>query len=194
MDVKQDLIRKINIQRSAHSYFEHRRKLISILFKAINIVIPAFITFVAFSDLTFLNKFVSKLTKDHITLIIGLGAFAMFLCSVFDEIFDISTKYKEHRNAIEQYSQLLRDMKIVSINEKDSTNTRIELFNQRYIQISSNTIAFTAKEFSKAEKNIYRNHAIRQAIKKEPFLRFWEIKSKAKEIAKELYENDKKAA
>ena len=179
--IKNDLIRKINLQRSIHSYYERTTKHKALIFRSISIIAPAIVTFIAFSDFSFLKEFIPELSENHIKLTIGIIAFIIFLNSVFDEIFKISEKHKKHRNAIEQYSQLLRDIKLTiaqnpEINDHDS---KIEMYNQRYIQLSANTIPFTDKQFNKAELEMLKCRAIRETIKKEPFLRFWEIKKKA---------------
>ena len=171
-EIIDDLERKIKVQRDNHSFFEQKRKNISIWIKCINIIIPGIITFIAFSDFDFLTKHFN-INNFKSIIIIGLLSFILFLISIFDEIFKLTSNYQSHRLAIEQYSLLLRDIKIFKkeidqCDHEDIVNA-VENYNQRYLQISSSSITFTDKEFLQALKASQIKEIIKVEIVKNPF-------------------------
>jgi len=190
--MKADLERNTVLQSSAHSYYEHRSRIVSIVVTAVSIILPAIIAFIAFTDISFVKTYLPWVELTDLRMTMGFGSLVLFLLAVFDQIFQITTRHNEHRRAIELYSQLLMDIRIANMDgvpQKES-NIRVEQFNQRYLQIASNTLSFTEGQFARAEKAFLRKRALHQARKELVFASPWKIRSKAKEIAKLLYEKE----
>lgn len=175
-ELEDDLIRKIKLQRGVHSYFEQRSKMQSIFIKSILIVLPAMLTFIAFSDFDFLKIYLPTITENSIRLIIGSLSFILFITGILSEVFNISVVYERHREAIEQYSELLRNMKEQKSN---LTEEQITNFNQRYFSISTNSIHISSKKFIRGEKFHLKNQVLRAVMKKNPFKCKWQIRKQA---------------
>ena len=192
-DIEAALERKSILQRSIHSYFEHRSRIISVIVTSVGIILPAMLTFIVFSDISFLKQYIPSINPNNLKLVIGLSSFLLFLLAVFDQIFQITTRHNEHRRAIELYTQLLRDMTIAELGNVsgDESNFKLELFNQRYLQVSSNTIHFTEDKFARAEKAHLKYRAIRKARKELVFAWPWQVNKRAKVIAETLYNEEK---
>jgi hypothetical protein len=190
--MKADLERKAVMRRSAHSYYEHRSHIVSVVVTAFSIILPAIIAFIAFTDISFVKAYLPWIDINDLRMAMGFGSLALFLLAVFDQIFQITTRHNEHRRAIELYSQLLMDIRsanIGSVSAKES-NIRMEQFNQRYLQIASNTLSFTEGRFARAEKAYLKKRALRQARKELVFAWPWKIRRRAKAIAQNLYEKE----
>ena len=191
--MKDDLERKASVRRSAHAYYEHRSRIVSVFVTAISIILPAIIVFIAFTDISFVKVYVSWVDINDLRVAMGIGSLVLFLLAVFDQIFQITNRHNEHRRAIELYSQLLMDIRTVHLDgvPTKERNIRLDQFYQRYLQIASNTLSFTENGFSKAEKAYHKKRALRQARKELSFAWPWKIRRRAKAIAKVLYEQEK---
>jgi len=175
--LKDDLIRKIYLQRGVHSYFEHRWKVQNIILKSTLIVLPAILVFATFSDFDFLQSYISKLSESDIRLFVGIISFILFITGILSEIFQISIIHEKHRDAIERYSELLRNIREAGSNISEY---KISALNQQYISISSNTIHISSKRFGKAEKQHLKQSAMRKIMKKNPFRFNFQIRREAK--------------
>jgi hypothetical protein len=190
--MKADLECRVALQRSAHSYYEHRSRIVSIAVTAVSIILPATIAFVAFTDVSFIKTYLPWVSQNTLKLSMGFGSLALFLLAVFDQIFQITTRHDEHRRAIELYSQLLMDIgnaRLDGVPLKE-TRIRVEQFNHRYLQIAANTLSFTERKFARAEKSYLKMRALRQARKELVFAWPWTIRKRAKAIAQILHENE----
>jgi hypothetical protein len=179
--LRNDLEKKINLQRGVNSYFEQRGKLISILIKTVLIVLPAFLTFIAFSDFVFLKYYVPSLSEETLRLIIGLISFSLFIIGVISEVFNVTVVHERHRESIEQYSALLREMKELP---PQCSEEQLKLLNQKYTFISGSSPSISPKDFNKAESFHLKNELLRDARKADPFGCTWDIRKKAKELSK----------
>ena len=190
--MKADLEYRVALQRSAHSFYEHRSRIVSIAVTAVSIILPATIAFVAFTDIAFIKAYLPWISQSALKLSIGFGSLVLFLLAVFDQIFQITTRHDEHRRAIELYSQLLMDIgnaKLDGVPLKE-TRIRVEQFNHRYLQIAANTLSFTERKFARAEKAYLKIRALRQARKELVFAWPWKVRRRAKAIAKILHERE----
>lgn len=178
----EDLKNKIKLQRSIHSYFEQRKKFISRIIISISIIIPAFLTFLAFSDIEFLKNYFPHLSSNTLILLFGCFSFILFLLSIFTEIFKLTDVHKEHRSSIEQYSILLRNIKLFEKENRkhDETEVAIMEFNKNYLQIAGSSVSFTDSEFLRGEQYALRKEIIRQGIHEKPFLPLRQIVKESK--------------
>lgn len=171
-----DISWKIDLQRDVHAYYEIKWKRYSIFIKTILIVFPAFLTFAAFSDFNFLQIFLPSLTEHVLRLSIGLISFVLFLVGVVSELFGVVIRHEQHRDAIEKYSELRREIREV---EQEITNEQLRSFNQRYIAISNSSLSLSTAEYRKAVGYRLRDKALRGARKRDPFGSWWAIRKSA---------------
>jgi hypothetical protein len=167
---------------------EHRTRIGSTIFKTLNIVLPAVIALLAFSDINYVSTYLPWLTEGLVRLTIGIFGFLLFLVDVLAEVFDVSEKHAKHREAINLYSDLLRDLRTVKLdNESPEMRDKIlQVFNQRYLQTTITTVNLTHKEFTKAEAHYLRYRAERHARRDDPFAWPWKVRKVAKQKAKDL--------
>jgi hypothetical protein len=190
--MKAGLEYRVLLQRSAHSYYEHRSRIVSIVVTAVSIILPATIAFIAFTDISFVKAYLPWISQNALKLSIGFGSLVLFLLAVFDQIFQITTRHNEHRRAIELYSQLLMDIRNATLDGVPikETRIRVEQFNHRYLQIAANTLSFTEGKFARAEKAYLKMRALRQARKELVFAWPWKIRTRAIAIAQMLHEKE----
>lgn len=180
-DLVRDLERKIDLQRSVHSFHEIRTRRIGILVQVSLIVFPAFLTLAALSDFEFLQTFFPVLTEEILRLAIGFLSLILFLVAVISDVFNIVRRPEKHRDAIEQYTQLLGEIREAT---KPLHPDQEKLFSQRYFSISSNAIPTSSSGFIRAEKAYLREAALREAAKENPFGSYFKTRLRAEEIAK----------
>jgi hypothetical protein len=180
------------LQRSAHSFYEHRSRIVSIFVTAVSIILPAMVAFIAFTDISFVKEYLPWIDQNNLRISMGFGSLVLFLLAVFDQIFQITTRHNEHRRAIELYSQLLMDIRNANLSGVPTKegNIRVEQFNHRYLQIAANTLSFSEGSFARAEKAYLKNRALGQARKEHVFAWPWKIRRRAKAIAQMLYEKE----
>jgi hypothetical protein len=190
--MKANLEHRVLLQRSAHSYYEHRSRIVSIVVTAVSIILPATVAFIAFTDVSFVKTYLPWVNENIMKISIGLGSLVLFLLAVFDQIFQITTRHNEHRRAIELYSQLLMDIRNAKLDgvPAKELNIRLEQFNHRYLQIASNSLSFTEGKFARAEKAYLKQRALRQARKELVFAWPWKIRRRAKAIAQMLHDKE----
>ncbi len=173
LEIIDDLIKKVKIQRDLHSYFEQKRKALSILIKVINILIPGLLTLIAFADFDYISILIKIENTRYIIIFLGILSFCLFVISIFDEIFNLTTNFRSHRLSIEQYSLLIRDIKIfkkkIDKFQDNEIIRKIEAYNERYMQISSSSLTFTDKEYLKASKASKIKKRIKLEISRNPF-------------------------
>jgi hypothetical protein len=91
--MKANLEHRVLLQRSAHSYYEHRSRIVSIVVTAVSIILPATVAFVAFTDVSFVKAYLPWVNENIMKISIGLGFLVLFLLAVFDQIFQITTRH-----------------------------------------------------------------------------------------------------
>jgi len=190
-NIYQDIVRKIRLQRGIHRYFELRTRFTATLVKVINIVLPAHIVFLVFSDLTSLTGYVAWLTPMRVELLIGGAGFILFVTSVLTEVFKGDQRHTEHRRAIERYTELLQEVELMDFRGK-SAKMRGESFqnlHKRYLQTTVTSPTFTDKQFDRAMGYLLRSKAIKMARKEQPFASPWKIRRLAKRKVNDILQD-----
>ena len=191
-----ELIKKIRLQRGLHRCYELQTRYVSTVIRIVNIVLPAHIIFLAFSDIASLSKYISWLTPMNVELTIGVSGFALFVVNILTEVYKGDLKHVEHRKAIERYSELLQE-----INISDSPQGHVgksarmrsetfENFNKRYLQITVTSPTFTDKQFERGMVYLLKSKAIKSARKEQPFARFWQVRKIAKGKVAEIIDDE----
>ncbi len=187
----QDLVKKVRLQRGLHRYYELRTRFTATFVKIIDIVLPAHIVFLVFSDLTSLSSYLKWLTPVTIELLIGASGFILFVTSVLTEVFKGDSRHLDHRKAIERYTELLQEIQLTEAKAK-AGRTRAEMFesfNKRYLQITVTSPTFTDKQFERAMVYLLRSKAVKSARKENPFAPFWQVPRIARSKVAEILED-----
>ena len=149
---RKELLEKIRIQKGLHSYYEMVTKPVSMFLKAVFIILPALITFLAISDLSILSYIIKIHDKDDVYIIITIIGFLLFLLSILSEIFEIEVKYKLHRSTINQLIKL-RTNYLSELEKNEEDELRItEKYSGLYLEIIQNCPEFTDKQYIKGKK------------------------------------------
>ena len=194
LKLQDDLAYKIRQKRGAHGVLEEKFKKITSIYDIVNIVATALISLLAFSSLSTLSSIFPSITKETLSILIGSLSFFLFVINVIFRIKGYDLKSTQHREAVQVYSQILRD--IGAYKEQAPKNiidkAAIESFNMRYIQSTFSVIKITNKEFENAERKFIKHMAMRRAKINNPFMFPWQIRKVAKEKVSDVREWMKK--
>ena len=178
-ELLQDVIRKIRIQRGLHAVFEQRTKSLSVFLKVINISLSSLVATLAFSDTQILRILLPFIDSSLVLLYIGGIGFLLFIGNILIEVFSIHQHHQEHRMAIELFTSLLREIKEKLQDSDVNQSSLAEIYNQRYLQVVTNTRKFTNRQYSKSHPKYVRSNCRRLVLKKNPFIRPWKIREAA---------------
>ncbi|WP_455381459.1 hypothetical protein [Salinispira pacifica] len=187
-----DLVKKIRLQRGLHRYYELRTRYVATVIRVINIVLPAHIVFLVFSDITSLSSVIRWLTPAVIKFTIGGAGFVLFITSLVTEVFKGDRRHLDHRRAIERYSELLQEIELSDFGGR-SAKMRGELFesyHKRYLQITVTSPTFTDKQFEVAMTYLIRSKALKLARKENPFASPWQARRIAKRKVPEVLSDE----
>jgi hypothetical protein len=182
------LLRKIRLQRGLHRYYELRTRRTANLVKSLNIILPAHIVFLVFSDVAALSSHLHWLTPQLIGGLIGATGFILFVTSVLTEVFKGDQRHLDHRQAIENLAELLQEIEISDVRDKSPEMRRdlFENFNKRYRQITITSPKFTDKQFDRAVAYLLRSKARKLARKENPFANWLMLDKLAKRKVAEV--------
>ncbi len=187
-----DLVKKIRLQRGLHRYYELRTRYVATTIRIINIVLPAHIVFLVFSDLTSLTHLVRWLTPAVVEITIGGAGFVLFITSLVTEVFKGDKRHLDHRRAIERYNELLQEIELSDFSGR-SAKMRSELFesyHKRYLQITVTSPTFTDKQFETAMTYLIRSKALKLARKENPFASPWHARKIARTKVPEVLSDE----
>lgn len=189
-NLQNDLVRRIRLQRGVHDILEDKTKRLLSLQKVINVFASSFITLVVFADFGLMAKIAPSVSGFPVMLSVAVTAFIIFVLNALYDVFSIADKNSTHLRAIQQYTDLLSDMKKAkysSIAEEIAEETLLQL-HSRYLQISASSTNAGGNMFDKAQEKYLQRRAIRKAREENPFASTREIKQRAQaltEICKE---------
>lgn len=186
------LVRKIRVQRGLHRYYELRTRFSATLIRVINIVLPAHIVFLVFSDLTTLKQYIRWLTPIVVELLIGGAGFVLFVTSILTEVFKGSQRHLDHRRAIERCTELLQEIELCDLQSMSAKmrGEAFENFHKRYLQITVTSPTFTDKQFERATSYLLRSKALKLARRENPFAHCWQIRRIARSKVKDILEDE----
>ena len=149
---KDEFLNKLRLQKGLHSYYEMKKKPISLITKALLIIIPAIITFLSISDMETLRTVFPLEGQSTLMILISLISIFLFLISVLSEVFGIQEKYKEHRIAINQLIKLRKNFQNEMDEEQGDKKQIIKKYNDIYIEIVQTFPEFTDSQYFKGKK------------------------------------------
>ncbi len=145
-----EFIKKIRLQKALHSYYENLCKPWGMTIKVFLFILPAIVTFLAFSDLEIFKTFCPNVQKETIYVIISLISFVLFILTVLSEIFNIDLKCKLHRDAINRLVRL-RDNYMDEFNKSEESE-KINItkkYKELYYEIIQSSLEFTDGQYLK---------------------------------------------
>ena len=155
--MKKELKRKykiINMMISMHSimYYNFKTKQLTgnIFFLIMAIILNIFIFF-DFEHLKFLN-----LKESSIKYIISISTFVIFLLSVIFLLIEWGKKSERHKQAMNQLSRLLNELRSIMEISNSISNSKLDLFNELYIQTFETTPKIPDKKFNNLKAKHYR--------------------------------------
>ncbi len=182
--LREELTRKIKLQRGIHDYYEDITRLWLTIQKTINVVVTAFITLIIFADFGLIEKLFPSYSGTKAMLTVGSISFLLFVINALADVFRLSTKHIEHLHAIQLYTSLLQDIrKAKSSGHPDKTELELlHQFNDRYMQISVSVLNVGGRKFERAQRVYLRRRARRKAIQDKPFAKWSTINKNASKI------------
>jgi len=166
-----------------HDHIEDKISQFIKIQKIINVLFSSFITLVVFADFGLIEKLAPDFSGLPTQITIGILSFILFIVNVLSDVFQIPDKKLSHLKAIQQYTELLSEIK----NENASTNgtivaTKVVEFNEKYLQITRNAIQIGGRIFTKSHIKYIQKKCIALAAQKHPFDSKKEILNKSKSL------------
>lgn len=186
-DLQQDLVRKIRLQRGVHDILEDQTQTLLSLQKTVNVCTSAFITLVVFADFGLVVKLAPPLSGLPVMLSVAVMAFLVFLMNALFDVFSIAEKNATHLQAIQQYTDLLSDLKKAKYSSQTGGIDEKTLMQclSRYLQISASATNAGGNKFDKAQEKYLKRRALRKAREGNPFASSKEIKKTAAQLTEE---------
>lgn len=191
-DLQHDLVRRIRLQRGVHDILEDKTKRMLSFQKVINVFTSAFITLVVFADFGLLTKLAPSVSGFPVMLGVATAAFLIFILNTLYDVFSIAEKNATHLRAIQQYTDLLSELKkskYSSDTNQIEENTLLQ-FHSRYLQISASSNNAGGHKFDTAQQRYLVKRALRKAREDNPFATTKEIKSRAKALIEACKEEE----
>jgi hypothetical protein len=189
-EAMENLARKIRLQRGVHDIFQDRLEKISKAQKVINVIFSSFVTLIVFADFGLFAKILPEFSGTPVMLTVGLLSFALFVINSLSDVFQITSRQLSHQKAIENYTVLLSDLKVTSQAEIPLAQEMLEQLVERYLRISSDAINFGGNEFDKAQKKYLKKRAAIYCIRKNPYIKWYKLRSEAEQTYKQALENE----
>lgn len=164
---KNDLIKKIRLQKALHSYYENLYKPWGMIIKVFLFILPAIVTFLALSDLEIFKIFFPNVQKETIYVIISLISFVLFILTILSEIFNIDLKCKLHRDAINRLVRL-RDNYTDELNKSEKSeeiNIIIKKYKELYYEIIQSSLEFTDSQYLRGMKYYIKRTKTKNELK-----------------------------
>lgn len=185
MQLREDLLRKAKLQRGVHSYFEEQTQAFAIAWRIGALVVPAIMAFVAIADSTILAMVGIEMDAERARAILGVLGVIWFVVSVLADTFGIQERHREHRRAVERYTELLRDLKKAPISDEEDASLLAQ-YEKRYLEIAESSRKVMDSCFDKGEAGYRRRQARRAARREHPFAMPWTLEKLARKKAQQL--------
>jgi len=185
-----NLAAKIRLQRGVHDISLGRLMFYSNALKIINVVFSCFVTLIVFADFGLVAAVIPSFSGLPAMILVGILSFIILIANIMSDVFNVNSRITRHVQAIDKYTELLKD--IINLKQREHDLTVFDIYNDRYLEISRYSNGFLGYAFDEAKKKYYMKIAIAHAIKINPFLSRNKIKKIAVDSYREVLERERR--
>ena len=186
-NLQSDLVRRIRLQRGVHDILEDRTQSLLSFQKVVNVGTSAFITLVVFADFGLVEKLAPSISGLPAMLAVAVIALLVFIMNALYDVYSVAEKNATHLQAIQQYTDLLSDLKKAKYSNSSEQIDDATLMQclSRYLQISASATNAGGNKFDKAQEKYLKRRALRRAREEIPFGSKAEIVKRAKSLTEQ---------
>ncbi|QFS88099.1 MULTISPECIES: hypothetical protein [unclassified Marinobacter] len=190
--LESDLIRRIRLQRGVHDILEDKTQNWLSFQKIVNVCSGAFITLVVFADFGLISKLAPSASGLPVMLSVAVTALLVFIMNALYDVYSVSEKNATHLQAIQQYTDLLSDLKKAKYSNPQKRIDEATLMHclSRYLQISASATNAGGNSFDKAQEKYLKRRALRKAREEIPFGSKKEVEQRAKSLTGQCKESE----